>query len=118
MPKRTVTLFPNETAALKALGQQLSDARRARRLPRVLVAQRANLSLTTLQSIEKGAPTVALGCYVAYTRALGLSSVWSTIFRDEAFTHDAAYNALPQRVRRPTRKSPAPGPAAAPPDLP
>ena len=47
--------------ALRKLGHDLRDARRRRRIPVAIAAQRASISRTTLVKIEKGDPGVALG---------------------------------------------------------
>lgn len=49
--------------ALKKLGSDLKDARRRRRLPMHLVAERASISRATLSKIERGEEGVAMGAY-------------------------------------------------------
>lgn len=49
--------------ALRELGQDMRDARRRRRIPVAIVAERASISRTTLVKIAKGDPGVALGIY-------------------------------------------------------
>ena len=58
--------------ALRKLGQDLRDARRRRRIPMALLAERARISRTTLTKVEKGDESVALGIYAAVLHALGL----------------------------------------------
>jgi transcriptional regulator with XRE-family HTH domain len=58
--------------ALHKLGQDIRDARRRRRIPMALMAERARISRTTLTKIEKGDESVALGIYAAVLHALGL----------------------------------------------
>jgi hypothetical protein len=48
---------------LRKLGQDLRDARRRRRIPVALAAERASISRTTLVKVEKGDPGVAMGIY-------------------------------------------------------
>ena len=43
--------------ALHKLGQDISDARRRRRIPMALMAERAGISRITLAKIEKGDPS-------------------------------------------------------------
>lgn len=50
----------------------MQEARRRRRLPMAVVAQRAFTSRSTLQRIEDGDPTVSIGIYAAVLQALGL----------------------------------------------
>jgi transcriptional regulator with XRE-family HTH domain len=58
--------------ALRKLGTDIREARRRRRLPMGVVADRAFTSRPTLQRIEKGDPTVGIGIYAAVLQALGL----------------------------------------------
>ena len=57
---------------LGKLGADIRDARRRRRLPMVVVADRAFTSRSTLQRIEEGDPAVSVGIYAAVLQALGL----------------------------------------------
>jgi len=57
---------------LRKLGADIHDARRRRRLPMGIVAERAFTSRTTLQRIEEGDPGVGIGIYAAVLQALGL----------------------------------------------
>lgn len=58
--------------ALRKLGADIHDARRRRRLPMAVVAERAFTSRSTLQRIEEGDATVGIGIYAAVLHALGL----------------------------------------------
>src|ERR1700738_355712 len=58
--------------ALKKLGQDLRDARRRRRIPMQLVADRASISRATLSKIEKGDEGVSLGAYAKILFVLGM----------------------------------------------
>jgi transcriptional regulator with XRE-family HTH domain len=57
---------------LRKLGADIHDARRRRRLPMVVVAERAFTSRSTLQRIEAGDANVSIGIYAAVLQALGL----------------------------------------------
>lgn len=57
---------------LGKLGADLRDARRRRRLPMAVVADRAFTSRSTLQRVEEGDPAVSIGIYAAVLHALGL----------------------------------------------
>ena len=50
---------------------RIKTARLRRNLATELVAERAGISRTTLWSVEKGSPTVAIGIYAAVLHALG-----------------------------------------------
>lgn len=58
--------------ALRKLGTDIHEARRRRRLPMSVVAERAFTSRSTLQRIEEGDPSVSIGIYAAVLQALGL----------------------------------------------
>lgn len=57
---------------LKKLGADLRDARRRRRIPMQLAAERAGISRTTLNKIEKGNEGVSLGAYGKVLFILGM----------------------------------------------
>ena len=93
--------------ALRKLGGDLNEARRRRRLPMELVAERAFTSRQSLQRVEDGDPTVSIGIYAAVLQALGLADNLANL-ADPA--HDIvgqsmATSELPKRVR--VRKPPA-----------
>ena len=58
--------------ALRKLGLDIRDARRRRRLPAEVIAERAFTSRPTLQRIEHGDHAVSIGIYAAVLQALGL----------------------------------------------
>ena len=58
--------------ALRKLGADIHDARRRRRLPMAIVAERAFTSRSTLQRIEDGDVNVSMGIYAGVLQALGL----------------------------------------------
>lgn len=89
--------------ALSKLGQDIRDARRRRRIPVALLAERASISRMTLNKIEKGDGGVAIGNYAAVLFALGLIDRLADL---ADLVHDAVGRALeeehlPQRIRLP-----------------
>ena len=58
--------------ALRKLGADIHDARRRRRLPMAVVAERAFTSRSTLQKVEAGDTNVSIGIYAGVLQALGL----------------------------------------------
>ena len=58
--------------ALRKLGQDISEARRRRRVPMELMAERAGLTRATLAKIEKGMPTVSIAGYSKVLFILGM----------------------------------------------
>jgi transcriptional regulator with XRE-family HTH domain len=100
--------------ALRKLGADIRDARRRRRIPAALLAERAMTSHVTLSRLERGDPGVSLRVYATVLFALGL------LDRLE-MTADAGADVvgltlegerLPKRVRR--RKDPGAGPGETP----
>jgi transcriptional regulator with XRE-family HTH domain len=58
--------------ALEALARDISTARKRRRIPQRLLADRMMVSLDTVQRLERGDPGVSLGIVAAALWALGL----------------------------------------------
>lgn len=57
---------------MRKLGADIRDARRRRRLPMAVVAERAFTSRSTLQRVEAGDTSVSVGIYAGVLQALGL----------------------------------------------
>ena len=92
--------------ALRKLGLDIRDARRRRRLPAGVVAERAFTSRPTLSRIEKGDPGVGIGIYAAALHALGLLDGLANL-ADPANDPEGlaiAGEKLPLRIRLPRRK--------------
>src|SRR5690348_11407639 len=58
--------------ALRKLGQDLQDARKRRRIPMRLAAERASISRATLTKIEKGDEGVSFGAYARILFIMGM----------------------------------------------
>jgi hypothetical protein len=96
--------------ALRKLGADVRDARRRRRIPVAILAERASISRMTLNKIEKGDAGVSLGNYAMVLFALGLIDRLAAL---ADATHDRVgremeEERLPQRIRlpRPQRRTP------------
>jgi len=103
MKKKLFLPMPVKRALFK-LGSDISDARRRRRIPFKLLAERTNFSRSTLSKIEKGDPTVSLGAYSFVLYILGMTNRLSDLA-------DVRYDKtglildeenLPKRVRLPS----------------
>lgn len=70
MGKKTVVLLPNTEKILAQMGEQIRLARLRRDLSAELVSERAGISRATLNNVEKGSPSVAIGIYAAVLHAL------------------------------------------------
>ena len=87
--------------ALKKLGADIRDARRRRRIPTAVMAERALVSRMTLNKVEKGDPGVSMGIYATALFVLGMTSRLSDLADPK---HDAVGlsledELLPQRIR-------------------
>jgi DNA-binding XRE family transcriptional regulator len=89
--------------ALRKLGHDIRDARRRRRIPSAIVAERASISRTTLVKVEKGEPGVSLGIYATVLFVLGLADRLSTLAdaRHDPQGLELEEEHLPRRIRRP-----------------
>ncbi len=102
-----VTKLPLPVArALRKLGEDIRDARRRRRIPVAILAERASISRTTLHRIEKGDAGVSAGNYATVLFALGLIDRLAAV---ADATHDTTGRALeeehlPQRIRLGSRR--------------
>ena len=87
--------------ALRKLGADIHDARRRRRLPMAVVAERAFTSRSTLQKIESGDANVGIGIYAAVLHALGLLDGLTDVaaISSDSVGQTLASAALPKRVR-------------------
>ncbi len=92
--------------ALRKIGHDIQDARKRRRITLQLMADRANLSRTTVSKIENGDPSTSFGNYASILFILGMMDRLKDIA-------DAQYDLtgrmleeekLPQRVRVPKQK--------------
>lgn len=70
MAKKTIKLMPNTEKTLNIVGEQIKLARLRRNLSATLVAERANISRSTVWNVEKGNPNVSIGTYAAVLHAL------------------------------------------------
>jgi hypothetical protein len=91
--------------ALHKLGHDIRDARRRRRIPVEIAAQRASISRMTLLKIEKGEPGVAMGSYATVLFVLGLTDRLAELAdpRHDAIGLQLEEEHLPQRIRRPQK---------------
>ena len=114
--KRSSAVLPVPVLrALRKLGQDIRNARRRRRIPVSVLAERASLSRMTLNRIEKGDASVSVGNFATVLFALGLIERLADL--GDA-THDTVgreleEEQLPERIRLPRSrqepKLPEPG---------
>lgn len=104
MPKKKILLFPKTQAILKQLGENMKLARLRRNITAKLVAERANISISTLSLIEKGTPSVAMGNYMQVLVALNLQKDMLKVAADDELGRKLQDLGLHVRARAPKRK--------------
>ena len=87
--------------ALKKLGQDMRDARKRRRIPMRLAAERASISRATLGKIEKGDEGVSVGVYAKVLFILGMVDRLADLVDPKFDTLGLGLEAeiLPKRIR-------------------
>jgi len=106
---RSITAIPVPVArALRKLGHDIRDARRRRRIPVAILAQRASISRTTLNKVEKGESGVSLGAYAGVLFALGMIDRLADVAdpRHDAIGRELEEEHLPERIRLSHRQKP------------
>ena len=109
MQSRSVRTLPIPVKrALHKLGNDVRDARRRRRIPTALLAERARLSRTTLTKVEKGDPGTSLGAYATVLFVLGMTDRLADLAdaRHDGVGLALEEERLPQRVRIPRPRRP------------
>lgn len=102
--------------ALRKLGHDMRDARRRRRIPVAIMAERASVSRMTLHKVEKGDPSVSAGTYATVLFALGMADRLADLAdaRHDAVGLAMEEEHLPERIRLSRRWAPGnrqrPGP--------
>ena len=93
---------------LRKLGRDVRDARLRRRIPTAIMAERASISRTTLNKVEKGDPGVSLGIYTTVLFVLGLSDRIGDLadIRTDTVGLALEEESLPQRIRRSKKSKP------------
>ncbi len=75
--------FPAAARQMAALGQRLRAARLRRGISTILFAERMNVSRDTLNRLEKGDHTIAIGTYLRALRVLGLDKDLDLLAQDD-----------------------------------
>jgi hypothetical protein len=93
--------------ALRKLGHDIRDARRRRRIPVAILAERASISRMTLNKVEKGDAGVSLGAYATVLFVLGIIDRLSDVAdpRHDAVGLELEEEHLPQRIRLSRRET-------------
>lgn len=102
MGRKSVVLLPQTQELLFQMGEQIRLARLRRNISSELVANRASVSRATVTAVEKGSPSVAIGCYAAVLHALnGMDRDLLLVAKDDVFGRKLQDLELPVRRRAP-----------------
>ena len=105
MGRKSVILMPETERILQQMGEQIKLARLRRHLPSELVAERAGISRSTVWSIERGSPSVAVGTYAAVLHALnGMDKDLLLVAKDDELGRKLQDLELLTPKRAPSRK--------------
>lgn len=96
------------TRALRKLGQDMKDARRRRRIPTAIAAERASISKPTLFKVERGDPTVSVASYATVLFVLGMADRLGELAasRNDPVGLRLEEENLPQRIRSSRKRKP------------
>lgn len=95
--------------ALNKLAHDIRDARRRRRIPVAILAQRASISRTTLRKIETGDAGVSLGNYATVLFVLGMIDRLTDLAdpKNDTVGQELEEEHLPERIRLSRRPKPS-----------
>lgn len=79
MKTKTPRPFPAVDRQLKAFGLRLREARLRRDISTVLFCERMNVSRDTLNRMEKGEASIAIGTYLRALRVLGMDKDFEAV---------------------------------------
>jgi transcriptional regulator with XRE-family HTH domain len=102
----TSTLPRAAKQALIKLGEDITIARKKRRISTTSMAERAFISRSTLYKVERGNPTVSMGVYATVLAILGLVEGLGQVAdrRDDILGLDIEEERLPKNIVSPGRK--------------
>lgn len=103
--KKPVNLPIPAIRVLRKVGSDISDARRRRRIPIALMAERAGISRATVGRIERGDPGTSIGGYAAVLFSLGMINRLSNLVDaiHDITGRQLQDEQLPKRVRIPNK---------------
>ncbi len=83
MSKKTIYILPTAEQVLRDIGENIKLARKRRKLSEGQLAERAGISRSTVQLLEKGEPGVSMSAYVQILYVLGLEDDLRKIAADD-----------------------------------
>jgi len=101
MAQKKLILLPSVERRLAQMGEQIKLARLRRRISVQLVAERANISRSTIWAIEKGSPSVSMGAYAQVLLAIGLVDDLLLVAKDDVLGRKLQDLELPVGKRAP-----------------
>jgi len=101
--KTSDILLPALRRKLGVLGEQLRLARLRRQFSMRQVSERAGISLSTLEKIEKGSPSVSFGAYAQVLFILGLDGDILLLAKDDELGRRIQDMGLSARKRAPKK---------------
>ena len=90
------------TRALHKLGHDIKDARRRRRIPMAIAAERASISKPTFIRVERGDPNVSIASYATVLYVLGMGDRLGDLaaLKNDPVGLQLEEENLPKRIRR------------------
>jgi transcriptional regulator with XRE-family HTH domain len=83
MKVKSARPFPSVERQLKTFGQRLREARLRRGIASVLFCERMNISRDTLNRLEKGDASIAIGSYLRALRLLGMDKDFDVVAKED-----------------------------------
>lgn len=105
MKNKRPLLLPRHQRAMEQVGEQFKLARLRRKLSMEQVAERANISRSTLWNIEKGDPGVAIGNFYLVLNALGLEKDMALLASDDELGRKIQDAGLISKKRAPKHRN-------------
>jgi len=88
--------------ALQLLGRDISVARKRRKLPQRLLAEKMLVNVETVRRLEQGDPGVSIGVVASALFVLGMVRRLGDLAQGDQIGESEALRALPKRVRQPS----------------
>lgn len=105
MAKRTFSLLPATLDILSTMGEQIKQARLRRNISVELLAERADVSCSTVYKVEKGDPNTTIGVYAAVLHGIhGMDKDLLRVAEDELLRETCEQLNIRIRKRAPGRK--------------
>jgi len=101
----TPTPFPAVARKLRDFGQRLREARLRREISTVQFCERIDVSRDTLNRMEKGDWSIAIGTYIRALRVLGLDRDFDALAADDVLGRKLQDLKLPARKPRGVRRA-------------